>query len=232
LFAQFLKNPPAGYKPAAAAPAKAKKNGSAPTQGVDYSAGEMLKTPQFYLVWIMFVFGSGAGLMVISFIGKLAKELFDAKVIALAGFMFVAILAIGNASGRIIAGILSDKIGRTRAMFLVFILQAVILCLFPKFNNTAAFVIGALIVGFDYGACLSLFPSITSDYYGLKNFGLNYGVVFTAWGVGGFFMPTYIAGTINVATGFYDLSFYVAAILCVIAAAITFIVKPPVAKKA
>jgi nitrate/nitrite transporter NarK len=230
VFAQFLKNPPAGYKPTAAAPVAAKKNGNAPTQGVDYTVSEMLKTPQFYLIWIMFVFGSGAGLMVISFIGKLAKELYDAKIIALAGFVFVAILAIGNASGRIIAGFLSDKIGRARAMFLVFIIQAVVLSLFPKFNNTGAFVIGALIIGFDYGACLSLFPSITSDYYGLKNFGFNYGVVFTAWGVGGFIMPTYIAGVINVATGFYDLSFYVAAILCVAAAAITFLVKPPAVK--
>jgi OFA family oxalate/formate antiporter-like MFS transporter len=221
-FSQFLKNPPKGYIPGGV-PA-APKAGAPVTS--DFNWNEMLKTKQFYLIWLMFMFGSSSGLMVISFMGKMAKELNDAGKIAFAGFIFVAILAIGNAGGRIIAGTLSDKIGRTRTMLLVFSLQAIILLLFPTFNSTVVFVIGALIIGFDYGACLSLFPSITSDYYGMKNFGLNYGIIFSAWGVGGFCMPI-LAGAIKDATGSYTNAFYVAAVMCVIAALTSFIVKPP-----
>lgn len=228
LFAQFLKNPPEGYKPAAPAGVSNPGNPAASNPGKkDYSSGEMLGTYQFWVIWIMYVFASGAGLMVISFLAKMAKELSDAGKLGIAGFAFVAILAIGNAGGRVIAGTMSDRIGRTRTMLIVFLLQALVLCVFPSLSGTAAFAIGSLLIGFNYGACLSVFPSITADYYGLKNLGLNYGLVFTAWGVGGLILPTYIAGTIKVATGYYTLAFYAAAILCLVAAAMSFMVKPP-----
>jgi OFA family oxalate/formate antiporter-like MFS transporter len=110
------------------------------------------------------------------------------------------------------------------------VFQAAVLCVFPSLSGTAAFALGSLLIGFNYGACLSVFPSITADYYGLKNLGLNYGLVFTAWGVGGLILPTYVAGTIKVATGYYTLAFYAAAVLMVVSAAMTFIVKPPTPK--
>jgi OFA family oxalate/formate antiporter-like MFS transporter len=232
VFAQLLKNPPAGYKPepikgAKKADAKAKPKAAA----ADYSLAEMLKTPQFYLMWIMFVFSAGAGLMVISFMAKLAAELNTAGKIAFAGFVFVAILAIGNASGRIISGTLSDKIGRTTTMFIVFIVQAAVMAMFPRLESTLVFVIASLLVGFCYGSCLSLFPSTTADYFGMKNLGLNYGLVFTAWGVGGFIMPL-IAGAIKDSTGSYTNSFYVASAICVVAALMSFLLKAPAAASA
>ncbi|MFH1923450.1 MAG: MFS transporter [Planctomycetota bacterium] len=82
------------------------------------------------------------------------------------------------------------------------------------------------LIGANYGANLSLFPSVTKDYYGLKNFGMNYGLVFTAWGFGGF-MLALLAGKVYDATESFNFAYYCSAALLAVAAAITFIVKPP-----
>lgn len=221
VLSQLLNNPPAGYVPSgmpvqsAASAAAVKKN--------DYEWHEMMRTPQFYLLWIMFAFASFAGLMIIGHMAKIAvKQLPDLDL----GFILVAILAIGNASGRILAGVVSDKLGRTKTMLLVFLFQAVVMMLLAKAVTPTFLIIGALAVGFNYGANLSLFPSVTYDYFGTKNGGVNYGLVFTAWGVGGVF-GSMVAGKIVDATKSYDLAYIVAAVLCVAAAAITFITKAP-----
>jgi MFS transporter, OFA family, oxalate/formate antiporter len=224
-FSQLLKNPPAGYVPAGAAPAQGAK-AAAPLS--DLTVGEMLKTGAFYLIWLMFFVGAGAGLMVISFIKTYAK---DIPTISLAGFVFVALLAIGNASGRIIAGVLSDKIGRTRTMLIVFLLQAATLVLFSSVTTTVPFAIGSMVIGFCYGACLSLFPSITADFYGLKNLGLNYGIVFSAWGIGALVMAP-VAGIIKDSTKSYNAAFYLAAGLLAVGAVISLVVRPPARKQA
>jgi len=218
--AQLIQNPPAGYKVPGVAPSPGAASGNTPKH--DYEWSEMLKTPQFYLLWIMFAFGASAGLMIIGHLAKIAKMQADISW----GFALVALLAIFNAGGRIMAGIISDKIGRTRTMLLVFIIQAAVMAMFGTFNNMTALAAGAAVVGFAYGSCLSLFPSTTADYFGTKNLGVNYGLVFTAWGVGGVFGPI-LAGKMADLFSSYSMAFQVAAVLCVVAAGLTFLTKPP-----
>jgi OFA family oxalate/formate antiporter-like MFS transporter len=134
-----------------------------------------------------------------------------------AGFLFVALMAIFNAGGRVLAGMVSDIIGRISAMIIVFLLQASIMFFFDQFTTTAGFLFGAALVGFNYGSCLSLFPATAADYWGTKNLGLNYGILFTAWGVGGVFGPN-LAGMIADATGSYATAYQVAGGLLVFAA--------------
>lgn len=220
LLAQLLQDPPAGYVPAGM-PAPSATAKTATSKKHDYDWHEMVKTPQFYLLWLMFAFASFAGLMIIGHMAKIAA----ARNIDL-GFILVAVLAIGNASGRIIAGIVSDKLGRTRTMLLVFLSQAAVMLLFAKLNSMALLIAGAAAVGFNYGANLSLFPSTTADFFGTKNLGVNYGIVFTAWGVGGVF-GSMVAGKIVDITGTYNMAFIVAAVLCVMAAALSFLTKAP-----
>jgi MFS family permease len=124
------------------------------------------------------------------------------------GFVFVALLAIFNASGRIVAGIVSDYIGRVVTIGLVCVMQALVMFFFSQFSTIGGFVLGSAVVGFSYGACLSLFPATVSDYWGTKNLGLNYGILFTAWGVGGVFGPI-LAGKIADATGSYAGAYYI-----------------------
>ncbi|MHB8841523.1 MAG: L-lactate MFS transporter [Candidatus Aquicultor sp.] len=233
LFSQLLKNPPAGYIPAgmtttaaAAAAASGKKH--------DYDWHEMVKTPQFYLLWIMFAFGAAAGLLTIGSLAgivstSVAGTAKDAATLARAAqwsFIMVAILAIANAGGRVIAGFMSDIIGRIRTMMIVFLLQAVMMFLFPTFSGVPLLILGAVLIGFSYGALLSVFPSTTGDYFGTKNLGINYGLVFTAWGFGGVFGPI-MAGMIKDATGSFQLAFQIAAGLCILAALLTFVTKAP-----
>jgi OFA family oxalate/formate antiporter-like MFS transporter len=134
-----------------------------------------------------------------------------------AGFLFVALMAIFNAGGRVAAGMASDIIGRVGAMIIVFIVQASIMFFFGQFTTTAGFLFGTAVVGFNYGACLSLFPATAGDYWGTKNFGLNYGILFTAWGVGGVFGPN-LAGMIADSTGSYTRAYQVSGGLLLFAA--------------
>ena len=150
------------------------------------------------------------------------------------GFVLVAVLAIGNGAGRIGAGVLSDKIGRKATLFICFTIQAVVILVMsitktegePTLTMKVCMSVMSAVIGANYGANLSLFPSLTKDYYGLKNFGMNYGLVFTAWGVGGF-MLSFLAGWMYDKYQTFAIAYYGAVILLVLAAATVFFLKPP-----
>ncbi|NQV33412.1 MAG: OFA family MFS transporter, partial [Phycisphaeraceae bacterium] len=121
----------------------------------DMAPGEMLKTASFYMLWFMYACGAGAGLMIISVAKTVGKG---------GGVAAVVSLAIGNGAGRIVAGMLSDKLGRKLTMFLFFVLQAVMVVLLAlagregsDMNNATFFVIACAIVGAAYGSNLALF---------------------------------------------------------------------------
>jgi OFA family oxalate/formate antiporter-like MFS transporter len=176
----------------------------------------------------MYVCGAGAGLMIIS---KLAK-IVDVQAGVSLGFLLVACLAVGNGCGRIAAGMLSDKIGRRATLFICFILQAVLILLLSRsgkgnaLGSTPVLIVLSTLIGANYGANLALFPSITKDYYGLKNFGVNYGLIFTAWGLGGF-MLSLLAGKVFDQTHNFTFAYYCSATLLIAAAVITLFVRPP-----
>ncbi|MHC5097119.1 MAG: L-lactate MFS transporter [Planctomycetota bacterium] len=223
--AQMLKAPPAGYIPAGYTPSVV----AVGDKKEEFLPKEMLKTAQFYMLWFMYACGAGAGLMIIS---KLAAIAGQEKIGIQLGFILVAVLAVGNGGGRIVAGILSDKIGRKATMLICFISQAIfifLLSLASKENALGTVGVMAMIsalIGANYGANLSLFPSITKDYYGIKNFGMNYGLVFTAWGVGGFMLAK-LAGAMYVKYQTFNIAYYGASALLILAAAMVFFVKPP-----
>jgi OFA family oxalate/formate antiporter-like MFS transporter len=219
----FLVNPPAGYVPQAAAP-KAGQQGAAPKPQTDAKPSEMMKTGSFYLIWFIYFIGAGAGLMVIGSVAGMAQ-----KSMGELAFIAVAILAIGNAGGRIVAGIISDKIGRRLTLIIMLLFQtALMLIAVPLVGAQKAspilIVLIATFMGFCYGTNLSLFPSLTKDNWGLKNFGINYGLVFTAWGVGGFVMGR-LSQMLIASTGRYTSSFLTAAVLLVIGAVLSVLMK-------
>ena len=194
----------------------------------NFTPKEMLCTIQFYMLWFMYACGAGAGLMIIAKLAVIAKLQAAIEL----GFVLVAVLAIGNGAGRIIAGMLSDKIGRKATMFICFLLQAVLIFLLSRATqgnmlaNIPALAMISALIGANYGANLSLFPSITKDYYGLKNFGVNYGLVFTSWGVGGF-MLAFLAGKMYDLHQTFDIAYYGASALLILAAIMIFFLKQP-----
>jgi MFS family permease len=219
--AQLLKNPPAGF-------VTTTTNSTAEKPAVaSAGAAEMLRSPMFYLLWMIYFIGAGAGLMVIGSVSGMAK-----KSMGVNAFIAVAVLAIGNAGGRIIAGILSDKIGRKWTLMLVLAIQsALMFAAIPltanKGTTPVVIVLLATFIGFNYGANLALFPSLTKDFWGLKNFGVNYGVLFTAWGVGGFVLARLQQMLTTAANGSFQSSFEVAGALLLGGAALALFIRPP-----
>lgn len=219
----FLVNPPAGYVSQSAKP-KDGEPAAAPKPGVDEKPSEMMKKGSFYIIWLIFFIGAGAGLMVIGSVAGMAQ-----KSMGDLAFVAVAILAVGNAGGRIGAGLLSDKIGRRATLMIILLGQAVLMVIAVPLVGSAKsspviIVLLATLLGFNYGANLSIFPSLTKDNWGLKNFGINYGLVFSAWGVGGFVMGR-LSQMLVAKTGSYTSSFVTAAVLLVIGAALTLALK-------
>lgn len=215
--AMLLVNPPAGYVPADVMPAK--QQTSAPAV-VSYSTSTMLKSPLFYLIWFIFFISSGAGLMVIGSISGLAQ-----RSMGEAAFAAVAIMAVGNASGRLVAGYLSDKIGRILTLLIVLIFQASLMFIaIQLINNDASalwIVLLATFIGFNFGSNLSLFPTFTKMFWGMKNFGVNYGFVLTAWGVGGLVFSR-LSQTLFARTGNHTDSFIIAGVCLVFCGFLTY----------
>lgn len=214
----LLANPPQGFvpvEPADPGPV-AKLNASKPA--VNASVSEMLRNYKFYVLWVTFFIGSGAGLMVIGSVAGLAKHSMGPM-----AFVAVAIMAIGNAGGRVVAGVLSDKIGRRATLFIMLSFQALMMFIAMAVVNSGSAVLLVLLasfIGFNYGSNLCLFPSFSKDYWGTKNYGLNYGVLFTAWGVGGFVMGK-VSEMIKAQPGGLGKSFMLSGILLVAGAAMT-----------
>ena len=181
--AKFLVNPPQGYTPEEAQPVPGK---SPAAKVLDFSPSQMLQTVSFYKLWFMYFVGAGAALIIIGGVAGMAK-----KSMGDLAWIVVALMAVGNAGGRIAAGAVSDKIGRTWTLLIMMIFQAAVIfsLLFIGETQALLLVVAATLIGFNYGTNLSLFPSATKDYYGLKNFGMNYGLIFSAWGIGGFIFP-------------------------------------------
>lgn len=224
--AQWLVNPPPGF--VAGAPAAPGRAPGAPAAAVVPAApGAILRQPTFWLLWVTYFIGAGAGLMVIGSVSGMAK-----KSMGDLAFMAVAVMAIGNAGGRVSAGVLSDKIGRRQTLCLVLLIQAALMFIAipvtaSKDTTPLVIVLLASLIGFNYGANLSLFPSFAKDLWGLKNFGLNYGVLFTAWGVGGLVLPRLQQTLTSQSGGSYQSSFLTAGLLLLAGAALALRIKPP-----
>jgi len=218
LLSQLLRVPPAGFKPAEAKSGKK----AAPKPVADRTWRQMMAMPQFYMLWLMYAFAAGAGLM---FIGKLAK-IANIQTMTNAGFIFVALLAVGNAAGRVAAGILTDRLGWRRTMIIVFLLQAALLFSLSSVTSFTAFLVVAMVIGANYGANLAIFPTVTKGWFGLKNLGVNYGLVFTAWGFGGLVLAQ-ISGKVFDLTGSFGIAYTIAGGALVLAAGIAMFTRAP-----
>ncbi|WP_347488425.1 L-lactate MFS transporter [Desulfoscipio sp. XC116] len=223
ILAQFLAFPPAqNFVPFGGPPPASTAKASAGYTKKNYTPGEMVKTSQFYQLWLMFCFAASAGLLIIGHLAKISQIQGGINW----GFALVAVLAIANAGGRILAGFISDRLGRTNTMLLVFSIQAINMFAFSYYSSAQLLLLGSVLTGLAYGSLLTLFPSATYDFFGMKNAGINYGLVFTAWGAAALVGPI-IAGQVADATGGYGTSYIISGVLLLIAALVTFFTKAP-----
>lgn len=212
----MLSNPPEGWKPKGWKPAASK------AAGRDYTWKEMLKTRQFWTLWLMFAFGATAGLMTIGHVKSFGEML--GLEVAIAA-MVVSMLSVFNALGRIGWGWVSDRIGQ-KAFILMFAICALAMLALNSMTSLPLLLIGAAVVGFCFGGNFALFPSMSASYFGTKNMGLNYALLVTSYGVGGIIGPI-LGGMAKDMTGGYFWAFVPAGVLCLAAALIALTLKPP-----
>jgi len=208
----LLKNPPAGYKPHGWTPAPASK---AAATTYDFKPGEVLGTPTFYFMWIAYALGTFAGLMVISQLVPFGRSQGIPGAALQTMSLFVG--AFGNASGRILSGWMSDAIGRLNVLRLMIAISAIAMpILYHVGANVALLYVLVFVVYWCYGTQLSVNASTTSDFWGTKNAGINYGLLFTAWGITGYFASK-VGGMLFDQYKNYQYAFYLAAGLAAVA---------------
>ena len=200
--ASLLRNPPPGYAP----PGWTPPAGAAAARR-DFTTRDMLATPTFYLLWIAFAFGTTAGQMTISQLVPFAQSAGLGATIATYSLI---VTSLGNAGGRILSGWMSDTLGRLPTIRTMVVISAFAMpTLFLWRTEVLPFFVLVALVYWCYGTQLSLFASTTADFYGTRSLGLNYGVLFTAWGAAGILGPS-IAGRIYDRFGDYRYAFFAA----------------------
>lgn len=207
--------------PVAAAP----KAGSAAAKApVDKSWKQMLCDPMFYVLILALTLGATAGLMLISQGSAMAQEMI--KVDGTTAALGVSLIAIANTAGRIIWGLISDKLGRYNTMPAIFILlcAGLFLITLAGEGSWVLFIVMAMLVGFCFGGLMGIFPAVTADNYGLKNNGVNYGIMFIGFALGGLIGPQ-IAASIRTASGTYVTAFVVAGVMAVVGVALSILTR-------
>ncbi|GBC60825.1 MFS transporter [Desulfonema ishimotonii] len=230
---QLLKTPPADYVPPVPPQkdmtAEQAATKAAATTKYDWEAGEMLKTWQFYALVLMFVLTTQSGLLIIANAkGLMVRAAKNLPFFMANAWILVSYGGLINASGRVGTGWYSDKIGRVNAYTINCGISALCMFMLPYVIASQSVFLLFLVVGvgyWQYGGGLSLMPSFTADFYGPKNLGFNYGLIFIGWGLG-FFMAR-LGGTIEDITGSLNYAFYISGALLVVAVLLARITKRP-----
>ena len=228
--ALILRHPPAGWVPAGWNQ-KAKVPKAVVQSKINLASNQMLLRPEFYLLYLMFLFACAGGLIATGNLAQIARSLnvSDAKVWGLAIVPLTATLTSAcNAFSRILWGRVSDRLGRENTMFVAFGIEAVLVFLVTTIaGNPIAFMVLFSLVFLFWGEIYSLFAATTGDVFGPKNASANYGLVYTAKGLASIFAGFGAAAMAAYFAGSFTVPFYISAILCGIAAVVAlFVLKP------
>jgi OFA family oxalate/formate antiporter-like MFS transporter len=213
--AVLLRNPPAGYRPEGWSPAASGAPGRTAAAGREFTPGEMLRTRTFYLMWVAYALGCSAGLMVISQLVPFARSVGIAA--AALSTMTLVVGACGNASGRILSGWMSDRLGRINVLRVMIAICVVAMpALYAAGSDVALLYAAVFVVYWCYGTQLSVNGAAAADFWGTRNAGINYGILFTAWGVAGIIGPR-IGGVLYDRYHNYQEAFFTASALAAVA---------------
>ena len=236
LAAMILRHPPSGWLPVGW-DQRAKTVGKTVVQTkVNYTWNQTLRRPEFYWLYLMFLFACTGGLIGTANLSQIAKSLnvSDAKILGVALVpLAVTLTSICNALSRIVWGSVSDRLGRENTMFLAFGVEAVLVFLVTRIAGSAVgFVVLFSLVFLFWGEIYSLFSAVTGDVFGPKNASANYGMVYTAKGLGSLLAGWGAATVAAHFAGSFAVPFYVSAALCGLAAVVALLgVKPLVRRR-
>ena len=224
----FLQKCPDGFVPDGWTP-PAKTESAAPTVE-NKNWKQMLSSPIFYVMIIMMMCGAVSGMMVISQASSVASNMIGMTVEAAA--IAVSVLALFNAFGRIIAGTLSDKIGRINTLFLGLVLAicGLLILFFCKEGAMVQFYLGVILVGVSFGTFMGVYPGFTADRFGAKNNSVNYGFMFIGFALSGLVGPM-LMKMVYGSAGVYQPAFIFAAGFAVEGIVLSFVYRGMAKKK-
>jgi len=224
--------PPDGWKPKGWNPAPIAGSGQAAAAGsINFTTRQMLRTPQFYMILMTFVFGASAGLMSIGLMKLFPMQALQATGMsveaasAIAGTAMAVFFSLANGIGRIAWGAMSDSLGRKKSIIIMMTTQGIAVILFQWMASSEYLLYAAAtVIGFNFGGNFALFPTMTADTFGTKHVGQNYPFIFLAYGIGGIGGPM-LGGRLG-DLGNFPMAFTICGLLCLAAAVIIAQVKP------
>jgi len=208
--AQFMVNPPKGWRPAGWEPRTAVAKSASTT---DLTVAEAMVSWRFWLLWVMLFLNVSAGIMIISQASPMAQQIGGMTALEAANVVFT--ISIFNAVGRVFWAWISDMIGRARVYFLLYAIQAAVFFTIPRLHDATLFTVAVALIGLCYGGGFGTMPSFTADFFGSKYMGGIYGWILVAWGAGGIFSPMLIA-RVRQSTGEYGDALQVIAVVMVL----------------
>jgi len=225
--AQFLQNP----APGSIAPVKTAAKVLVRSQSEQFNSLEMLRTPQFYVLYVMMLMMGIGGLMVTAQAAQVADSF---KITRTALTFALTLNPIANGVSRLSWGWVSDHLGRERTMIIAFLIQSACLASVMTVGRSSdtAFIVCLALVFFSWGEVYSLFPSAVADFFGSRNVSSNYGFMYSTKGVASI-VGGGIAALIFEKTGSWSAVFYGSAILALCSALIAMaLIKMPLPRKA
>lgn len=205
---------PQGFRPAAVASGR---------KAADKTPVEMLKTPVFYVMLVMLTCGGTFGLMIISNAKGLAMAMAGAD--AATATLFVSVLCLFNTAGRLVAGTLSDRLGRINTLSGALVCALVglaILYVCGMVPSLSLFALGVILIGICFGTFMGVFPGFCTDQFGTRNNTVNYGIMWIGFSAAGILGPTVLTA-IHGATGSYQGAFQVAIAMALLGLGLSFV---------
>lgn len=215
----FIKTAPNGYKPEGWNPPV--QTGA--KQGVNLTWDEMIKTPIFYVIASMFAIGALSGMMITSNASRIAQSMYGLS--AAVAAVYVSLYSLSNCIGRVLWGGVSDKLGRNKALLGIFGVISAMLLLISTVKATIAFTVALIGIGLCFGGTMGIFPSIVAEKFGMKNYGVNYGVTFIGYSIAAYFGPKIAVKVSEANNGDFTQAFFIALGLSLLGLVLTFIFK-------
>jgi OFA family oxalate/formate antiporter-like MFS transporter len=212
----FIKSAPKNYIPQGWTPPQQTKTGT-----LNKNWLEMLKTPIFYVIFLMMFTGAFSGLMIASNASVIGQQMFKLSATVAAGY--VSLYSLSNCLGRVIWGAVSDKVGRNNTLYIILSVVILAFVALVSLSSALGFAVGIIVLGLCFGGVMGVFPPIVMENYGPVNQGVNYGIVFVGYSTAAFFGPK-IAGSMATSNGGdFTKAFYVAIAIAAIGLALNFL---------
>jgi MFS transporter, OFA family, oxalate/formate antiporter len=191
--------------------------------GVNIPWNEMIKKPIFYIIASLFLIGALSGMMVTSNASVIGQTMFGLT--AATAALYVSLYSLSNCLGRVFWGAISDKIGRTKCLMVIYLVIAAMMLTIALSTSVLGFAIAIVGIGLCFGGTMGIFPSLVGEKFGMKFYGVNYGVTFIGYSGAAFFGPR-IANTVAAANnGMFTNAFYIALVISLVGFALTFVFK-------